>query len=68
MAAKPIRCECCGGPPGSKGMCLDHDKRTNKIRGWLCQKCNTGIGLLGDDVAGLERAIAYLQKDPPWTS
>jgi hypothetical protein len=32
-----------------------------KVRGLLCQKCNSGIGYLNDDVAMLERAINYLK-------
>jgi hypothetical protein len=43
-------------------LCLDHDHATGRIRGWLCFKCNTALGKLGDTVAGLERAIAYLKK------
>jgi hypothetical protein len=39
---------------------LDHDRVTGKFRGWLCQECNSGLGKLGDDIAGLRRAIAYL--------
>jgi len=41
---------------------IDHDHDTGKIRGVLCWNCNTAIGKLGDDVAGLERALAYLNK------
>jgi hypothetical protein len=40
----------------------DHDHRTGKFRGWLCRMCNTAIGALGDDVDGLERALAYLRR------
>ena len=46
---------------------IDHDHTKNKgdndfIRGLLCGKCNKGIGLLGDDLKGLLRAVEYLQK------
>lgn len=41
---------------------FDHDHATGQFRGWLCSQCNTGIGLLGDDVHGLEKAIAYLKR------
>jgi hypothetical protein len=43
-------------------MQLDHDHLTREFRGWLCGACNRGIGLLGDDVNGLRRALAYLER------
>jgi len=44
-----------------KGLCVDHDHTTNKVRGYLCHTCNRAIGLLGDDVGRLQKAIDYLQ-------
>jgi hypothetical protein len=41
---------------------LDHDHVTGAFRGWLCRPCNLGLGKLGDDVAGVRRAIAYLLR------
>ena len=41
---------------------LDHDHATGEFRGWLCKECNTGLGNLGDDVASLRRALAYLER------
>ncbi len=45
-------------------LCIDHDHATGALRGLLCNDCNTGLGKLGDNVAGLQRAIAYLQQPP----
>lgn len=56
---KPELCECCGKVP-RKHMALDHDHETNNFRGWLCDKCNVGIGLLGDDMKGVTNAMNYL--------
>jgi hypothetical protein len=52
-------CECCGKTP-SYILNLDHCHATGKFRGWLCTGCNTAIGKLGDNIAGLQRAMDYL--------
>ena len=41
---------------------LDHNHSTGKVRGWICDSCNTGIGRFKDDTKLLEEAIKYLQK------
>jgi len=41
-----------------KMMPVDHDHRTGQIRGILCDHCNRGLGLLGEE--NLEAALAYL--------
>ena len=41
---------------------IDHNHDTGKVRGLLCSNCNTGIGLLGEDLDALKRAIRYLQE------
>lgn len=51
-------CAICQGRPATV---TDHDHTTKNVRGLLCVWCNTGIGMLGDCVDGLERALAYLQ-------
>ena len=54
----PGVCACCGTTEGT--MHIDHDHSTGAFRGWLCNKCNQGIGLLGDDIAGLRQPLNYL--------
>jgi hypothetical protein len=60
IVGPPARvCDICrsAGP-----MHLDHCHVSGAFRGWLCLKCNSGLGKLGDDVAGVRRAIAYLLR------
>lgn len=61
----PQACELCGHvpAPGERQLALDHDHDTNKFRGWLCWQCNTGLGLLGDTLVGLMKAVQYVVRN-----
>jgi hypothetical protein len=57
------KCPICGNStPGGKGQTfvVDHDHKTGNIRGLLCHKCNTAIGLMKDNPHVLRGAIDYL--------
>ena len=41
---------------------LDHDHETKKFRGWLCNKCNSALGWLEDDINYVRRALNYLEN------
>ncbi len=41
---------------------LDHDHLTDTFRGWLCNDCNTSLGIFKDDIKILKKAILYLCK------
>lgn len=43
-------------------LAVDHDHKTNKIRGLLCSSCNKALGFLKDDISILEKAIKYLKS------
>jgi hypothetical protein len=56
-------CAICGGV-NSSGMrlAIDHDHKTNKVRGLLCNNCNRALGKFDDDVERLRAAIKYLRE------
>lgn len=41
---------------------VDHNHRTGCVRGLLCKKCNSGIGMLGDDLRSVQFAADYLRR------
>lgn len=64
-------CDLCGGPPTAAGFHIDHDWKCcptavgicgKCVRGVLCSRCNTGIGMFKDDVTILRSAIEYLSR------
>lgn len=67
------QCACCGSDnpqvrkkPKNKSnepsFFVDHCHKTGKIRGLLCHKCNNGLGCLGDNLEGLQKAVDYLKR------
>ena len=32
------------------------------VRGWICVRCNTVLGLVGDNIETLELMINYIKK------
>lgn len=61
-------CAICGGTSEQfdkrngrvRKMHVDHDHRTNIVRGILCHRCNTAIGSMYDSPELLLRAVEYL--------
>ena len=54
-----IECIICGS---DETLVVDHDHKTGKIRGMLCNHCNRGLGHFRDDPELLEFAAIYLRE------
>ena len=61
LAKQGGTCAICGRKPGKKRLSLDHDHKTNKVRGLLCNNHNMGIGYFCDNPVLLRAAAAYLE-------
>lgn len=62
--SRPSVCEICGKEPGHGSsritLCYDHDHKTGKGRGWLCDRCNKVLGLVQDSVELLTSMTKYI--------
>ena len=59
------KCAICGiheDQLSKKGLAIDHDHVTNKVRGLLCGNCNRALGFFKDDIEILKKAVDYLQQ------
>ncbi len=60
-------CAICSKPPAggrtsSRSLHVDHCHSTGVIRGLLCSKCNTALGLFDEDKEVVCNALKYLNK------
>lgn len=57
-------CLICGLPEIKEkdNLSVDHCHSTNKVRGLLCSKCNTAIGLFDEDINRILKAIEYIKE------
>jgi hypothetical protein len=57
-------CEVCGkyAEKNGKALSVDHCHSNGHVRGVLCDKCNTGLGMFEDNINYMKNAIKYLNK------
>ena len=56
------KCAICNSPfENPSDACVDHNHRTDEIRGLLCRQCNAALGLFKDDSEILNNAMKYLE-------
>lgn len=64
-AAQNGGCGICAVPLDTltgKQLHVDHDHKTGKVRGLLCNSCNTALGRFKDSTEMLAKAIGYLKN------
>jgi len=54
-------CMICGKPESKRKLSVDHDHKTGRVRGLLCNHCNRLLGDAYDNIKILQSAISYLQ-------
>jgi len=57
---KTESCACCGKK--DKSLVVDHCHITKKFRDWVCQNCNSVMGLVKEKIEILEKIKQYLLK------
>lgn len=57
-------CKICMSLPSRrcKELYADHDHQTGVVRGLLCHRCNSALGLFKDKIAFFQKAIDYLHQ------
>lgn len=48
---------------GVKSLAVDHNHKTDKIRGLLCMRCNLFIGGMKEDINMVLKVVDYLKND-----
>lgn len=68
LLAQGNKCAICGNEETAtrmgnvKSLAVDHDHKTGKVRGLLCNECNQGLGKFRDSREMLLSAARYLEQ------
>jgi len=62
LAGQGWCCALCARELSRESMNVDHCHTTGRVRGILCTRCNSALGALGDNPAGLFRALQYVSE------
>lgn len=62
LAEQGGTCRVCGDPPTTKLLAVDHNHETGAVRGLLCSRCNTALGLLRECPQRAARIIHYIRE------
>jgi len=72
LASQDYKCACCGSPIDFLGKqnstskhnaVVDHCHTNGHVRGILCGACNIMLGIAGDSITLLNKAISYLERN-----
>lgn len=61
-AAQNGTCKICGEQERSRRLAVDHCHDTGAVRGLLCTRCNTALGLIKDSPQLAEKLAEYLRQ------
>lgn len=59
LVKQDYKCKICSS---TRKLVVDHCHLTNKVRGLLCYKCNTGLGLFNDNPDLISKALLYIKE------
>jgi hypothetical protein len=62
LAEQEGKCAICGKVPPGRPLGMDHCHTTGRVRDLLCNHCNSGLGMFGDNSELMLKAIAYLAR------
>lgn len=62
LDAQESSCASCATSISMETLVVDHNHADGAVRGLLCNNCNVGIGMFGDDVNRMTNAITYLLR------